>query len=62
MNNLTQKLTVIHSDEQQLTSKKNIVDNIINILANNGLSINEAMEILRVASHRLGRQKITTSF
>lgn len=56
-----QKLTVIQ-DEQQSVSKKEIIDNIINILANNDLSISEAREILRVASHKLGEQKITTSF
>lgn len=55
--NEIQKETAIQN-EQQLKSKKDIVDNIINVLANNNLSIIEAKEILRTVSHKLGEQKV----
>lgn len=61
MSNVVKVETVIQN-EQQSTSKIEIVNSIIAVLTNNDLSVSEAREILRIVSHKLGEQKITTSF
>jgi len=51
--------TVTISNEQQLNSK--IIDVIIDILANNNLSIADAKNILYVTSKKLSQQKVKSS-
>ena len=58
--NEIQKETAIQN-EQQSTSKRKIVDEIIQILADNNLSIAEAREILNIASKKLGKQTVRVS-
>lgn len=57
--NEKQKETAIQN-EQQL-NKKDIINDIIKILANNNLSVSNAREILRITSKKLGEQRITVS-
>lgn len=51
-----QKDTAIQNERQY--SKKEIIDDIIKILANNKLSITEAREILKNASKKIGNQMV----
>ncbi len=51
--------TVTISNEQPLNSK--IIDLIIDILANNNLSIADAKNILYVTSKKLSQQKVKSS-
>lgn len=59
MNEL-QKETAIQN-EQQSKSNKEIIDSIIEILANNNYTITEAREILHITSKKLGNQTVTLS-
>lgn len=59
MNEL-QKETAIQNEQQQ-KSNKEIVDNIIKILAENNLTITDAREILQITSKRLGKQTVRFS-
>lgn len=51
-----QKNTAIQNEQQY--SKKEIIDDIIKILADNNLSITEARQILNIASKKLGQQAV----
>ena len=52
-----QKETDIQN-EHQSNWKRKIVDEIINILADNNLSIVESRDILYIVSKKLGQQKV----
>lgn len=58
--NTTQKETAIHSEQQQKT-KQEIVNDIINILAGNNLTITDAKDILYTTSKAICRQKVRIS-
>lgn len=55
-----QKETAIQNEQQQ-KSNKEIVDNIIKLLAENNLTITDAREILQIASKKLGKQIVRFS-
>lgn len=55
-----QKETAIQ-DEQQFKSKKEVIDNIIEILANNNYTITEAKNILHMTLKKLGEQIVRFS-
>lgn len=55
--NRSQKETAIQ-DEQQLKEKQEIINDIINILAENNLTIAEAKEILYTTSKKICNQTV----
>ena len=56
----SQKETAIQN-EQQSKSNKEVIDNIIEILASSNFTITEAREILQIASKKLGNQVVRVS-
>lgn len=46
-------------NEQQPNKKQLLVNEIINLIASQDLSISEARDVLRVTSSKLGKQKVT---
>ena len=55
--NITNKETATQN-EQQLKSKQDIIKDIINLLAENNLSIDNAKEILYITSKKLYQQPV----
>lgn len=61
MDNLNNKETAIQN-EQQLKTKQEIIDDIINVLADNNLTITDAKEILYETSKVICKQTVKSSF
>lgn len=59
--NLEVKENATIKSEPQSKSNRDIIQEIINLIAENNLSIIDARDILKVASRKLGNQKITSS-